>query len=414
MVSNEPPFDPSEPPPSADAVPVKRLVLTPASQIEIKPVTWTWHGRIPSGAITLVPGREGIGKSLFLAWLTAQITRGTLPGIHHGNPHTVIYAASEDSWSQTIAPRLLAAGADLTRVYRVEVERNGLLDSLTLPVDCAALATEVTRLGVVLLAADPLLSLISATINTHQDRDLRQALEPLARMAADTGCAVVGLAHFNKSASTDSLNLITGSRAFSAVSRAVIAVARDNRASDGSCVMSQEKSNLGRLDVPSLRYVIETVAIDTPHGPAEVGRLVFTGETDRTVSDILAENADNGDRRAERKQAAAWLADYLLSQGGSASRGDVMAAATAEGIAERTLQRACETAKVVQDRTGFPAVTIWRLTAGDTPSPDSPVAPQSRQSRQPLDAGATGDRWRDWDGHDIESHAASPNGAVVR
>lgn len=350
-----------------------RVLLTRASAIKMRPVYWTWDDRIPNGSLTVVPGREGIGKSLLLAWLTAQITRGILPGVHFGTPRPVIYAATEDSWSHTIGPRLYAAGADLDMVYRVDVERDGRLDQLTLPTDCAALAKEINRLGVGLLAADPLLSLIHSGINTHQDRDLRTALEPLVKLADETSCAVVGLAHFNKSASTDALNLITGSRAFSAVARAVLAIARDTEADDGSCVLSQAKNNLGRLDLPSLRYVVQSAEVPTEEGPAFVGRLEFTGESDRSVSDILGAAAElNTDSRAVRDAACEWLTAYLREKGGEAPAAEVKKAARAEDIAERTLQRAAARARVAMVRSGFPSKTYWQL-----PSTDSDTAAES-------------------------------------
>jgi hypothetical protein len=350
-----------------DGEPERRIRLTRASEIRMRPVYWTWTDRIPAGAITLIPGREGIGKSLTLAWLTAQVTRGTLPGIHHGTPRPVIYAATEDSWAHTIAPRLAAAGADLDLVYRVDVETDGMAAYLTLPRDCTGLAVEIERLGVALLAADPLLSIIHASIDTHRDRDLRTALEPLAALADSTGCAVVALAHFNKSSSTDAQNLITGSRAFSAVARAVLSIARDSEAEDGSCVMTVTKNNLGRLDLPSLRYRIESAEVPTDEGPAHVGRLVFLGETDRSVNDILSDTAQTSDERAETSEAARWLVDQLTRTGGEAAWSALRKAARADGIAERTLQRARTRAGVATTRSGFPAVTIWRLDPGHTP-----------------------------------------------
>lgn len=347
----------------------RQILLTPASQIRMRPVAWTWTDRIPSGALTVIPGREGIGKSLTLAWLTAQITRGVLPGRHHGTPRPVIYAATEDSWAHTIGPRLHAAGADLDLVYRVDVQHDGGIDALTLPRDCTALGHEIRRLGVALLAADPLLSLIHSGIDTHRDRDLRTALEPLVTMADRTGCAVVGLAHFNKSANPDALNLITGSRAFSAVARAVIAIARDDDADDGSCVMSQAKNNLGRLDLPSLRYTVESVEIPTDEGPTHVGKLTITGESDRSVADILGEAGSGGDRenRTERAECADWLTAYLKSQGGEAAREDVLKAARAAGFAEATLKRARTRAKVTTSLAGFPATSHWHLNPHHAP-----------------------------------------------
>jgi hypothetical protein len=41
---------------------------------------------------------------------------GMLPGKFYGAPKSVLVATTEDSWAQTIVPRLIAAGADLTRV----------------------------------------------------------------------------------------------------------------------------------------------------------------------------------------------------------------------------------------------------------------------------------------------------------
>jgi hypothetical protein len=370
-----------------DAVPARTVRLTPASDIPLKTARWLWDTRIPLGEITLMPGREGIGKSLALAWLTARVTRGQLPGIYRGQPRAVIYAATEDSWSHTIGPRLHAAGADLDKVFRADVLADASITSLTLPSDIGELFTEAERHGVVLLACDPILSLISAAIDDFRDRSLRTALEPLHAAAERAGCAVVGLAHFNKSGGTDPLNLITGSRAWSAVCRAVLAMARDTAADDGSCVITLDKCNLGPIapEVPSLRYVIEPAEVPTPEGPASVGVLVFKGETDRHVRDILAETTADPAERAERDEAADWLTGYLADQGGEAASKDVLKAAKTEGFSTRTLHRARERAGVTCDREGFPARTIWRLkiSNGRAPSPATAVVPQPAQSCHP-------------------------------
>ena len=388
--------------------------LTPASAVKMRPVRWIWTERIPAGAITVVPGREGIGKSLLLAWLTGRITTGGLPGLHLGHPRPVIYAATEDSWAYTIAPRLHAAGANLDMVYRVDVERDGVLDQLTLPRDCASLAVEIDRLGVAMLAADPLLSLIQAGIDTHRDRDLRRALEPLAALADSTSCAVVGLAHFNKSSSDDPLNLITGSRAFPAVARAVIAIAKDPDANDKSCVMSQAKSNLGRMDVPSLRYIIESYEIETEEGPTYTGKLVFTGETDRSVNDILGESTQGTGQRQELGRAEAWLVDFLTSRGGQAPRGDVVEAALTAGIAESTLKRARSKAGVEPDRSGYQGGGTWRLTTSNAQSPETLVNSHSAHSDQLSERELNEPNGVRMASTKILGHSVSLNGAVIK
>lgn len=317
----------------------RRIVLTPAALIPPRPVFWGWQDRMPSSHLSLIPGREGIGKSLLLIWLTSQLTRGTLPGVHLGTPRPVFYCATEDSWQHTIAPRLIAHGADLELVYRVEVEaiQTSMRMELTMPRDCALLAAEVKRLEVAMVALDPMMSVIDRAVDTYNDREMRTVLEPLGRLADETGCMIVGLAHFNKTATDDPLTLVTGSRAFTAVVRAVVAVARDPEAEDGGCVVSQVKNNLGRLDLPNLTYVVRTATVETAEGDAEVGRLHFTGESERSVRDILAD-AGNGADRTERAECADWLRQALA--GGPRLSKEVTREGEDRGFSPRTQSRA--------------------------------------------------------------------------
>ena len=125
-----------------------------------------------------------------------------------------------------------------------------------------------------------------------------------SRALSRGNCAsVLGNAHFNKGSGTDPLSLVMASAAFGNVARAALGFARDTDAEDDSCVISQVKNNLGRLDLPSLRYKIDGVFIDTDEGPAEVGMLVWLGESERSVSDLLRDTK----RRSEREVADDWL-----------------------------------------------------------------------------------------------------------
>jgi hypothetical protein len=292
----------------------------------------------------MIAGREGIGKSLLLTWKTAGITCGTLPGIYAGTPRPVFYCATEDSWQHTIVPRLMAAGANLTLVYRVEVEAieatagTSFRVELSMPRDCDLLAAEVKRLEVALVVLDPLMSAVDRAVDTNNDREMRTVLEPLARLADDTGCMIVGLGHFNKSGDADPLNLVMGSRAFAAVVRAVLVAARDPDAQDGSCVLSQAKNNLGRLDLPSLTYAVQSATVETPEGEANVGRLHFTGESAKSVADILAD-AGAASERTERAECAEWL-KQALEAGPRRSREVEAEAENIGGFSHRTLTRA--------------------------------------------------------------------------
>jgi hypothetical protein len=171
----------------------RKVRLTRASTIKPRPVHWAWEERIPVGEITLTPGRGGLGKSTFHADTAAKVTRGRLPGVFFGTPKPVIIAATEDSWERTIVPRLIVAGANLDMVYRADVvTEEGAEISLTLPADCGDLEIEIMRIGAALLSLDPLMSTVHSGLDTHKDRDVRVALEPLLRLANRTGIAVLG------------------------------------------------------------------------------------------------------------------------------------------------------------------------------------------------------------------------------
>lgn len=377
LTSNQQVNPPADPGPNhgPDPTPAggRQLRLTSAADIVPRPTHWIWTARIPAGSIAIGPGREGIGKSLFCAWLTARVTTGTLTGIHEGAPRGVVYAATEDSWERTIAGRLIAAGADMARVYRVDVthqsaEHPATILPLSLPRDCEQLADAMLAHNVALLVLDPLISAVDSRINVNQE-ELRTALEPLAQLADRTGAAVFGLAHFNKASGTDVLSRVTGSRAFAAVARAAIAFARDPNATDGSCVISQVKNNLGPLDLPSLRYRIESVPLDTPEGPAEWGRLVMLGETDLHVEAILndTENGAGADGGGgSRNETAAWLSDYLTDAADPVPSAQVKKAARTAGFSERAIERAARSLKVDTRSVGFPRITMWSLPGSAT------------------------------------------------
>lgn len=148
---------------------------------------------------------------------------------------------------------------------------------------------------------------------------MRLALEPLVSLADRTAATVVGLIHVNKSTSADPLTTLMASRAFAAVARSALFVVADPD-DEQTRLLGLAKNNLGRMDLPTLAFQItgEKVA-DTPEGEVWTGRLDWTGETSRTIRDALeTASATSGDRTAT-SEAADWLHDYLMTEGGAAA-----------------------------------------------------------------------------------------------
>lgn len=363
-------------------VALRRARVTWADQIEPEPVVWAWQegddGRIPSGSLSVAAGREGTGKSSFGIWLAAQITRGALPGSFHGTPRRIFYVAVEDSWKHTLVPRLIAAGADLSKVGRFEVVTvDGDEVTLSLPHDNSLLEREVRSHDVALVVIDPLMSVIGERIDTHREREVRSALDPLAKLADRTGSVLLGIAHFNKGGGTDAASLITGSGAFKNVPRSVFGFARDDSDDNGGRVMTQVKNSLGRDDLPSLSYVIETAEVTTKKGIAMTGKFTFTGESDRSVAEILRDSRGGAEDHDERKEASAWLVDYLAANGGEVPAKDVFKAGQAEGFTRDVLKRAkgrqVRSTKVMN---GW----VWQLVVELVPEPKG--APREQGSRE--------------------------------
>ena len=107
-------------PPFASSAKTLGLSVIRADQVVVKRVRYLWEGRIPLGAVTLMPGEEGIGKTTVGVRIIADLTRGTLPGESLGTPRDVVVLSLEDSLEDVYAPRIREAGADMSRVHIVK------------------------------------------------------------------------------------------------------------------------------------------------------------------------------------------------------------------------------------------------------------------------------------------------------
>lgn len=331
----------------------RHLVLTRASTITPRPTRWLWDGRIAAGTLALLAGPVDVGKSTLTVALAAQVTVGSLAGAFHGKPRSVIICATEDTWDRTIVPRLLVAGADLERVYRADVISAGVHMDLSLPGDIEQLGEAAVANDVALLVLDPLLSRLHHRLDSHRDAEVRRALEPLVRLADRSGAAVIGIMHFRKGAG-DPLELVMASRAFTAVARAVLVVARDPDHPDRR-YLGQPKNNLGPSDLPTLAYHIDTAV--AAHG-ITAGRLVWDGEDSRHIAEILG----TARRYGAVDAAADWLGQFLGNACDPVPSAQVKSAGADAGFSDALLRRAAHRAGVVIVSRGFPRTTVWMLS----------------------------------------------------
>jgi hypothetical protein len=198
-----------------------------------------------------------------------------------------------------------------------------------------------------MVVLDPLMSAISDRLDTHVNREVRQALDPLARIADQTDAVFAGIAHFNKSSGADASSLITGSGAFKDVARFIFGFATDPE--DGTQVITQTKNSLGLSNLPSFAYRITEAVVPTEMGDAKVGRFVLGGRSERTVEDILSAPV-GGDQSA--KTGAEGYLKKKLGDGPLPSREVEEEAREAHQISKRTLDRARASLKIAAGKVG--------------------------------------------------------------
>ena len=138
----------------------------------------------------------------------------------------MVIVCAEDDLGDTIVPRLLAHGADLSRIASVPLERDehGHVRPLSLPEHQDRLELAIRQVDAKLLVIDPITAYLSETINTNNDASVRRATTPLTDLAQRTGTAILLVRHLNKSGELKAKYRGGGSIAFTGAARAVLVV----------------------------------------------------------------------------------------------------------------------------------------------------------------------------------------------
>ncbi len=326
---------------------------------------WLWDERLPLGALSLTAGAAGIGKSQFAAWLTAQVTNGTLPGDLIGTKSNVLYVYIEDSLEQTLLPRMMAAGADLDRVAILRA--TGDLDHNFMPnieQDLDKIEALITRHDIALVVFDPLVSAMQADRN--KATEVRKVLQKVSAMSERTGVAVHGLMHLRKQSADNMLTMIGGSGDFGAIARAVLGFAASEDPDDPHTVVSQLKNNLGRTNLDSLRFTIESAEVGEGMSKISTSRLVWEGVSEWSANDVMS-HKDTAEARTKTDQAIEWLSELL--QDGPREKSEILAIDKADNgrdaFGDVMLKRAAKKMGLVQKRMGYGKGSEWSLPVSE-------------------------------------------------
>lgn len=332
------------------------------SSVAPESVEWLWDGRIPCGKLTVLDGDPGLGKSTAAADIAARVSTGQpMPdGSGGGQPAGVVLLSAEDGLADTIVPRLMAAGADLSRILALDACPDLQGEDThppVLPDDLPHIRAAIERVSAKLMIIDPLMAYLSGDTNSHRDQDIRRVLFRMATLAEETGVAVVVVRHLNKSSGGPALYRGGGSIGIIGAARSGLLVASDPD-DESRRVLASTKSNLG-APPESLTFRLEKTELG-------VARTVWGGASSHNANTLLAMPSTD-----EEQTAVGEAKDFLRTvlTNGPISSKRVASEARDASISEKTLRRAKAVLGVVSTKTGMGGGWVWALPEGGQEDP---------------------------------------------
>jgi len=351
-------------------------VVVALSDVKSEPVSWLWERRIALGKVTLIAGDPGLGKSFLSLDIAARVSNGALApeGDCRFSQGSVILLSAEDDLGDTIKPRLLAAGADLTKIVAMQAIRgqdgNGQYDR---PVDLArdlpVVETVITRVGDCRLVVIDPLSCYLGSIDSHNNAEVRQLMAPLAELASRAGIAILGVTHLRKSSDGPAVYRAMGSLAFAAAARAVWGVTRDKDDPEGKRrLFLPVKNNLGP-DQTGLSFVLTGRHTDgTPCVLWDEGAVTVSAD------EAFSAQGKGAGRPAEERSEAEQFLREALADGPRPAKDVEDEALNRHCISRRTLERARKTAGVEAFRPKNPGPWLLRLSTPPEHTANPPLS----------------------------------------
>jgi AAA domain len=368
------------------AAPKTGLDVVCMADVRPTAIEYLWPNWIALGKVHVLAGEGGSGKTTLLHDWTARTTTGDRwpDGAEGSSPGSVLILASEDDVGDTIAPRLIAAAADMSRVFVIRSVRDvhQRRRGFNLQADLEMLGAEIDkRRDVKLVIFDPVTSYLGK-VDSHNNSDVRAVLDPLGEFAARKMVAVVCNNHFSKGGGNANSRII-GSVAFVNQARAAFIVTPDEE-DDTRMLLIPSKMNIAPMS-RGLAYRIEGCLIEHEGVSIPTSRIMYESTPiSITANQALAARDSNAGSKPADAEVEAFLRDALSGGPTDVSEVETMARAAAlvgenQRLAQnKAFQRARKVLGVTSKREGFGKGARFVLTL-----PASPCAPENPM-RTPL------------------------------
>jgi putative DNA primase/helicase len=323
------------------------------ADVESRPVEWLWRNWVPKGKLTLLVGDPGVGKSLATLSLAASVTSGRpMPDGTRCMRGTVLLLNAEDSVEDTVRPRLEAAEADLSLCRSLAFSDESGRVTVQVPGQLEQLREAIRKHEPALVVIDPIAPFLGSKIDSWKDTSVRSALAPLAKLAEETGTAIISVLHLNKKEEIKKLLYRPGaSIGFVAASRSVLIAAHDK---GDRYTLSTLKVNLARQQTPFTYRIVGS--------PDSTARIVWDGpQVEPRTDDAVS---------SSRPNALADAKDFLreMLEQGPQEVSSLFRCASESNISVATIRRAKDDLRIRTVRVGFgpKGRWTWRLPVADT------------------------------------------------
>lgn len=209
------------------------LVRERFADIKFEYLTWLWPNVWLDGAMNLLTGSPGLGKTFVASHLAACVSTGAKWPDGSGNAPLgdVVFMSAEDSVASVLKHRVKAAGGDEARIHRwvkkTIAREDGTVDAAEITLeDIELIEDDIAKMeNVKLVIFDPVTSFLGSA-DANDNAEVRRVLGRLVELAESKKFCVLLITH-DKKMNVAAINSPMGSTAFTALPRVVHGLFRD-------------------------------------------------------------------------------------------------------------------------------------------------------------------------------------------
>ncbi len=334
-----------------------------STDMEPRAVAWLWKNWLAMSKFHILAGAPGTGKTTIALNLAAIISSGGQwpDGIQCESPGNVLIWSGEDDPEDTLLPRLLMHDADQKRIYFIsDVIENNTTRAFDPSCDIPKLYEKAAEMGEVrLIIIDPIVNAIAG--DSHKNGEVRRSLQPLIELGKKLKAVILGISHFSKGGNLprEPLERVTGSIAFGALARVVLATAKiADPNGEEKRVLVRAKSNHGP-DGGGYHYHIEQRELEA-HQNVFGSQIIWGEAIQGNARDLLT---DPNELRTPKvpsalSEAVGFLKEILAD--GLVDNRTITEKAKELSINYSTLQRAKTLLEIEAVREGFGKGSVWK------------------------------------------------------